>query len=329
MKASPRVLSALVPAVASALALLSPGAAMAQSYPARPVTIVVPFAPGGSTDIIGRAMAQELGKLWNQSVLVDNRAGGNTIIGTEMVVKAVPDGYTLINDSAPLTTNIGLYDGKLPYDIFKDLAPIIFVNTTPLVMSVNAANPAKTIKEFIAQAKARPGQINFGSSSVGGINHLSGELFNMLAGTTGTHIPYKGNAPAVTDLLGGRLDFVFAGTTTVLPLLQSGKLRALAVSSARRVSSLPDVPTLEESGLKGFQSVGWNALLAPVKTPQAIINKINVDANKALNSVELQQRLKNDGSESMGGSPEVLAAFLKEDSAKWAKVVKTANIKPE
>jgi tripartite-type tricarboxylate transporter receptor subunit TctC len=310
-------------------AALASGAAVAQSYPAKSVTVIVPFAPGGSTDIIARAMGVELGKLWSQPVVVDNRAGANTIIGTEMVVKAAPDGYTLLNNAAPLSTNIGIYEGKLPYDIFRDLTPIIFINTTPLVLTVNAAHPAKSIKELVTMAKAKPGQMNFGSSASGGINHLSGELFNMLAGTQITHIPYKGNAPALTDLLGGRLDFVFNGTTSVLTLLQSGKLRALAVSSPKRVSSLPDVPTLDELGLKGFQSFGWNAMMAPAKTPAAIIAKINADANKALQAPDMQQRLKNDGSETMGGTPEALLAFLKEDSAKWAKVAKAANIKPE
>jgi tripartite-type tricarboxylate transporter receptor subunit TctC len=325
MKASPAFLCAL----AVAGAALTPAAAMGQNYPVKAVTVVVPFAPGGSTDIIARAMGQELSKIWGQPVIVDNRAGGATIIGTEMVVKAAPDGYTLLNNAAPMSTNIGLYGSKLPYDIFRDLAPIIFINTTPLVFTVNAAHPAKSMKEFIALAKAKPGQMNFGSSAAGGINHFSGELFNMLAGTSVVHVPYKGNAPALTDLLGGRLDFVFNGTTSVLNLLQSGKLRALAVSSPRRVSSLPEVPTLDEVGLKGFQAYGWNAMMAPAKTPAAIIARINADANKALNAPDMQQRLKNDGSETMGGTPEALLAFLKEDSAKWAKVAKAANIKVE
>lgn len=324
MKAFPHVLYALAAAM-----LLAPATAGAQDFPRKAVTVVVPFAPGGSTDIIARAMGAELARIWGQPVIVDNRAGANTIIGTEMVVKAAPDGYTLLNCAAPLSTNIGIYAGRLPYDVFRDLAPIIFINTTPLALTVNAAHPAKSVKDLIAMAKARPGQMNFGSSAAGGINHLSGELFNMLAGTRITHIPYKGNAPALTDLLGGRLDFVFNGTTSVLALLQSGKLRALAVSSPKRVSSLPDVPTLDELGLKGFQSFGWNAMMAPARTPPAIIARINADANKALQSPDMQQRLKNDGSETMGGTPEALLAFLKEDSAKWAKVAKAANIKAE
>jgi len=323
MNASTHVLAIL------AAAAMAPGIATAQNYPTKSVTTIVPFAPGGSTDIIARTMAQKLGEIWGHTVIVDNRAGGNTIIGTEMVVKAAPDGYTLLNAAAPLSTNVGLYAGRLPYDVFRDLAPIMFINTTPLVFTVNASLPAKSIKEFVALAKARPGKMFFGSSSAGGINHLSGELFNMLAGTNITHVPYKGNAPALTDLLGGRLDFVFNGTTSVLSQLQSGKLRGLAVSSPKRASSLPDVPTLDESGLKGFQSFGWNAMLAPAKTPSALIAKINADTNKALNSPEVQQRLKNDGSEAVGGTPEALTAFLKEDSAKWAKVAKAANIKPE
>jgi tripartite-type tricarboxylate transporter receptor subunit TctC len=318
--------------LAPALLLAGPALtapAQAQTYPSRAVTIIAPFAPGGSTDIIARAMAAELTKIWGQTVLVENRAGGNSIIGTEVVAKAAPDGYTILNAAATFATNVGLYDGKLPYDIFRDFAPVLLINTTPLAMTVYPGLPAKSVKELIALAKAKLGQMNFGSSSLGGINHLAGELFNMMAGVKMVHVPYKGNAPALTDLMGGRLDFVFNGTTSVLSQLQSGKLRALAVSTPKRASSLADVPTLDESGLKGFDAAGWNAWVVPAKTSPAIVAKLNADGNKALMMPDMQKRLIADGSETAGGSPDVLAAYLREEASKWAKVIKAGNIKPE
>jgi tripartite-type tricarboxylate transporter receptor subunit TctC len=318
--------------LAPALLLAGPALtapAQAQTYPSRAVTIIAPFAPGGSTDIIARAMAAELTKIWGQTVLVENRAGGNSIIGTEVVAKAAPDGYTILNAAATFATNVGLYDGKLPYDIFRDFAPVLLINTTPLAMTVYPGLPAKSVKELVALAKAKPGQMNFGSSSLGGINHLAGELFNMMAGVKMVHVPYKGNAPALTDLMGGRLDFVFNGTTSVLSQLQSGKLRALAVSTPKRASSLADVPTLDESGLKGFDAAGWNAWVVPAKTPAAIVARLNADGNKALMMPDMQKRLVADGSETAGGSPDVLAAYLREEATKWAKVIKAGNIKPE
>ena len=318
--------------LAPALLLAGPALtapALAQNYPARAVNIIAPFAPGGSTDIIARAMAAELTKIWGQPVLVENRAGGNSIIGTEVVAKAAPDGYTILNAAATFATNVGLYDSKLPYDIFRDFAPVLLINTTPLAMTVYPGLPAKSVKELIALAKAKPGQMNFGSSSLGGINHLAGELFNMMAGVKMVHVPYKGNAPALTDLMGGRLDFVFNGTTSVLSQLQSGKLRALAVSTPKRASSLADVPTLDESGLKGFDAAGWNAWVVPAKTPAAIVARLNADGNKVLMMPDMQKRLIADGSETAGGTPDVLAAYLREEASKWAKVIKAGNIKPE
>lgn len=307
---------------------LTCGTALAQGYPTKTVRMVVPFPAGGSTDIVGRTVAQKLSETWGQPVVVDNRPGGGTVIGTEAVARAAPDGYTLLVTPAPFTVNASLVP-KLPYDTLGDFAPITLLNTTPLVVVVNPGVPAKSIKELIALAKARPGQLNFGSSGTGGSNHLAGELFNAMAGVKMVHIPYKGNAPALTDLAGGHVDVVFNGLTSALALIKGGKLRALAVTSLKRSGVLPDMPTLDELGLKGFEAVAWNGLNAPAKTPREIITRINSDAVRIVNSPELKERLKAEGSDPVGNTPEEYAAFLRDEVAKWAKVIKFAGVRPE
>ena len=307
---------------------LAAGAAAAQTYPTKAVRLVVPFLAGGSTDIVGRTVAQKLSEMWGQQAFVDNRPGGGTTIGTEMVAKAAPDGYTLLVTPAPFTINPSLLT-KLPYDALTDFTPITLINTTPLVMVVNPGVPAKNVKELIALAKAKPGKLNFGSSGTGGSNHLAGELFDAMAGVKMVHIPYKGNAGALTDIVGGHLDVVYNGITSAVALIRGNKLRALAVTSLQRSAALPDVPTLDESGLKGFEAVAWNGLTAPAKTPREIIMKINADVIKIVNSPELKERLKADGSDPVGNSPEQYAAFLRNEIAKWAKVIKFVNVKPE
>ena len=312
-----------------ALALmLGAGAAGAQTYPTKAVRLVVPFLAGGSTDIVGRTVVQKLSEMWGQQAFVDNRPGGGTTIGTDMVAKAAPDGYTLLVTPAPFTINPSLL-AKLPYDALNDFAPITLINTTPLVMVVNPGVPAKNVKELIALAKAKPGKLNFGSSGNGGSNHLAGELFDAMAGVKMVHIPYKGNAGALTDIVGGHLDVVYNGITSAVALIRGNKLRALAVTSLQRSAALPEVPTLDESGLKGFEAVAWNGLSAPAKTPRDIIMKINADVIKIVNSPELKERLKADGSDPVGNSPEQYAAFLRSEITKWAKVIKVANVKPE
>ena len=306
--------------------LLLAAAAQAQTYPNRAVRLVVPFAAGGSTDIIARTVGQKLNELWGQPVVVDNRPGGNTVIGTEAVARAAPDGYSLLVTPAPFTIVPSL-TAKLPYDPARDFEPITLINTTPLVVVVHPGVPAKSIKELIALAKAKPGSLNFGSSGSGGSNHLAGELFNAMAGVKMVHIPYKGNAPALTDLVGGHVDVLFNGLTSAMPLIKSGKLRALAVTSISRAGSLPDMPTLDELGLKGFQAVAWNGLTAPARTPKDIISKINADVLKVVRSPELVERLKAEGSDPVGNSPEQYAAFLREEIAKWNKVIKLAGVK--
>ena len=307
---------------------LACGMACAQNFPQRPVRLVVPFPAGGSTDIVGRTVAQKLTELWGQSVIVDNRPGGGTMIGTEAVARAAPDGYTLLVTPAPFTINPSLLK-KVPYDALRDFAPITLINTTPLVLVVNPGVPAKSVKELIALAKANPGKLNFGSSTIGGSNHLAGELFNAMAGVKMVHVPYKGNAPALTDLVGGHIDLIFNGLTSALPLIKIGKLRALAVTSLKRAGALPDVPTIDESGLKGFEAVAWNGLTAPAATPREVIAKISADVLKVVNSPELNERLRSEGSDPVGDSPAEFAAFLRNEIAKWAKVIKFAKVKPE
>ena len=306
--------------------LLAVTAAQAQPYPSRTVRLVVPFAAGGSTDIIGRTVGQKLNEMWGQPVVVDNRPGGSTVIGTDVVAKSAPDGHTLLVTPAPFTIVPSLI-AKLPYDPAKDFEPITLINTTPLVVVVHPGVPAKSVKDLIALAKAKPGSINYGSSGSGGSNHLAGELFNALAGVRMVHVPYKGNAPALTDLLGGHVDLVFNGLTSAMPLIKSGKLRALAVTSIKRTGSLPDMPTLDELGLKGFQAVAWNGLSAPARTPKDIIAKINADVLKVVRSPELAERLRAEGSDPVGNSPEQYAAFLRDEIAKWSKVIKFAGVK--
>ena len=241
---------------------------------------------------------------------------------------APPDGYTLLVTPAPFTINPSLL-AKLPYDALADFAPITLINTTPLVLVVNPGVPARSVKELIALAKARPGQLNFGSSGTGGSNHLAGELFNAMAGVKVVHIPYKGNAPALIDLAGGHVDLIFNGLTSALPLIKSGKLRALAMTSLQRSAALPDVPTLDEVALKGFVAVAWNGLGAPANTPPEVIAKINTDVIRIVSSPELKERLKAEGSDPVGSTTGQYAAFLRDEIAKWAKVIKFARVKAE
>ena len=317
-----------IAALLAAAVLQLPAAAWAQAYPSKAVRLIVPFAAGGSTDIVGRTVAQKLSEMWGQPVVVDNRPGGGTVIGTEIVAKAPPDGYTLLVTPAPFTINPSLL-ARLPYDALTDFSPITLINTTPLVVVVNPSVPAKSIKELIALAKASPGKLNFGSSGTGGSNHLAGELFNAMAGVKMVHIPYKGNAPALTDLVGGHVDVVFNGLTSALALIRGNKLRALAVTSRARSPVLPELPTVSETGLKGFEAVAWNGLSAPARTPREVIARINADVIKIVNAPELKERLKAEGSDPVGTTPEQFATFLREEVAKWAKVIKFAGVKSE
>ncbi len=306
--------------------LCAAGWAQAQSYPNRPVRFVVPFAAGGSTDIVARTLGAKLSEVLGQSFIVDNRPGGGTVIGTETVARSPADGYTLLVVPAPFTINPGLLP-KLPYDPLNDFTPITLINTTPLVVVVNPSVPARNIKELIALAKAKPGMLNYGSSGTGGSNHLAGELFQAMAGVKMVHVPYKGNAPALTDLVGGHVDLVFNGLTSAYPLIKSGKLRPLAMTSMRRSQVLPDMPTLDESGLKGFEAVAWNGLAGPAKTPQEAVDRLSNAVRKVLTNPEMRERLRSEGSDPVGSTPAEFAKYLRDEIAKWARVIKISGAK--
>ncbi len=300
--------------------------AVAQNFPQKSVRLVVPFAAGGSTDIVARTLAPRLTELWGHAVVVDNRPGGSTVIGTEIVAKSPPDGHTLFVTPAPFTIVPSLL-AKLPYDPQKDFEPVTLINTTPLVVVVHPGVPAKNIHEFIAVAKAKPGALNFGSSGSGGSNHLAGELFNAMAGVKMVHIPYKGNAPAMVGLVGGHVDVVFNGLTSAIPLIRGGKLRAIGMTSLTRAGAMPEVPTLDEQGLKGFLAVAWNGLTAPARTPKSVIDKINADVSKIVKTPEMIEKLKADGSDPAGYSVEQYQKFLRDETTKWAKVIQQAGVK--
>jgi len=302
------------------------GAAQAQSYPSRPVRFVVPFAAGGSTDMVARALAPKLNEIFGQSIIVDNRPGGGTVIGTEAVARSPADGYTLLVVPAPFTINASLLP-KLPYDPLNDFTPIMLINTTPLVVVVNPSVPAKNVKDLIALAKSKPGTLNFGSSGTGGSNHLAGELFNAMAGVKMLHVPYKGNAPALTDLVGGHVDLIFNGITSAYPMIKANRLRPIAMTSLKRSAVLPEVPTLDESGLKGFEAVAWNGLSGPAKTPPEAVEKLSGAIRKVLTNPEMRERLKSEGSDPVGSTPAEFAKFLRDEVTKWAKVIKLSGAK--
>lgn len=302
------------------------GIVQAQSYPGKTVRLIVPFAAGGSTDVIARVLAPKLSEAWGQQVIVDNRPGGNTTIGTDIVAKSAPDGHTLLVTPAPFTVVPSVMT-KLPYDPAKDFEPITLINTTPMGLVVHPGVPAKNLKELIALAKTRPGQMNFGSSGSGGVPHLSGELLNTMAGLKIIHVPYKGNAPALADLVGGHVDMAFNGLTSVMPFIKSGRLRVLGVTSIGRTAALPEVPTFDEQGLKGFQAVAWNGLSAPARTPKEAIARIQETSSRIVKSPELAEQLKRDGSDPVGSTTAEFVAHLRDEVVKWKKVLDRAGIK--
>ena len=308
-----------------------PGAGYAQSqpaYPMKPIRIVVPYLAGGAADVVARLVGQRMSEAFGQPVLVDNRAGGAANIGSDYVAKSPADGYTLLMGSPANVVNVSLF-AKLPYDILKDLTPIVLMGTSANILVVHPSLPVKSVAELIAFAKAKPGQLTYASSGNASSNHLSGELFRSLARVDLVHVPYKGGGPAITDLLGGQVTMYFSSLPSALPFVRGGKLRALGVTSAKRAAAAPELPTIAEAGLRGYAFVAWHALLAPSGTPQGAIDKLNAEIVRIVNSPDTRPKLENQGVDIVGSTPAELAAFLRGEIAKCAKLVKDAGIKIE
>jgi len=300
----------------------------AELYPARPIRLVSPFAAGGGNDMISRAMAQALGRNLGQGVVVDNRPGANTIIGMDLVAKSPADGYTLIMTGSTIAINAAL-NPRLPYDSLRDFVAVSQIAATPLIVAVHPSLPAASIKELIALARKRPGELNFPSAGVGNVSHLAGELFNVMAGVRLVHVPYKGSAPATTDLLSGRVSVMFNSAFALLPYVKSGRLRALAVTGRARSALLPAVPTVMESGLSGYEAGTWYGLLAPAATPPAIINRLHAQTVRALADEEVRRRLVEEGLDPVGNTPAEFAAYIRAEMTKWAGVIKAAGVVAE
>ncbi len=299
--------------------------ASAQQYPDRPIRLIVGFPPGGAADILGRIAAQRLTENIGQQVVVDNRGGAGGLIATETAARASPDGYTLLFTSIPHVINPHLYR-KVSYDAIKDFAPIVQFVAVPLMMASNPSFPAKSVKDVIAGAKSRPGQINYGSGGSGSSSHLAMELFKTMSGTDLNHIPYKGTGPLITDLIAGQLSVTIASAVPLSPQVKAGKLRGLAVTSPRRSPSFADLPTIAET-VPGYEVVNWFGILAPAGTPQAIVARLNKDFNEALASTKLRAQLSSQGADATGGTPAEFAKIIRADFAKWAKVVKASGAK--
>jgi len=316
-------------ALAVFAAACGPTIALAQPYPAKPAKIVVGYTPGGSNDVLARVVAKHLQDTWKQPFVVENKPGASGQIGADTGAKAAPDGYTLVvipNDV--LTVQPHMYP-KFPFDPINDVQPIATLGTVPIALVVNANSPYKTVAELIAAAKAKPGTLNYASSGAGGPQHMSAEMFMLLTGTKMVHVPYKGNAPAITDLLGGQVDMLFSPINSALPHIKAGKLRALAVASEKRVASLPDVPTLSEAGVSGYRSEIWIGLFAPAKTPRDIVDKIAAEVGRMQAQADVKEQLNAQGIDPLATSPEQLAALIKADSARWSKVIKETGVKAE
>ena len=319
-----------LPLIAMAAAFLAGavGSASAQAYPTRPIRLIVAYPPAGGADVVARSVGQKLAEAWGQQVVIDNRPGGNTNIAAELAAHAAPDGYTLIEIALAHTVNATLYP-KLGYDVRRDFAHVALLASVPGILTVHPSVPARTTREFIDYAKAKPGQLNYASTGVGGPQHLGMELFKTLTGVDITHIPYKGAAPALSDLLSGQVQSIFGNMISTLPHTRAGRLRALAVSSAKRSEAAPELLTIAESGVRGFESGSWWGIAAPAQTPRPIIEKINAEVNRILALPELRSRLGAEGAELLGGTPEACAAYVRAEIDKWAKVVRFAKMRVE
>ena len=311
------------------VASCSIGAALADDYPSRPIRIIVPYAPGGGADTVARIVARRVTDTIGQPLVIENRTGAGSILGTDAVAKGEPDGYTLLlGQSGPISINPAVYK-DLRYDPVKDFAPVTMTTAYPYILVVNAKLAARSLPEFVALAKSQPGAMNYGTTGIGAANHLVAELFNSKAGLKMTHVPYRGTALAVGDLLGGQLTMVFGDPISVLPHIKSGKLRALAVTSLERSSVAPEVPTVAASGYPGFEALAWHGILAPAKTPPAVIKKLNEEIGKALKDPATKELLVNQAMQTVGNTPEEFAAFIQKDIAIWKGVAAAANVTVE
>ncbi len=303
------------------------GMAGAADYPTRPLRYVIPSAPGGNADIMGRLIAQRLSVNLGQQVVVDNRPGAGNVIGTELVVRAAPDGYTILQVASSAATNPSLR--QLPYDTVRDLAPISLLGSTPLILVVHPSLPVRTVGDLIALAKAKPGQLNYSSNGVGTSGHMAGALLGFMARINVVHVPYRGTAQALTDVISGDLHFTLPSMTSVLPYVKGGKLKVLGMTGSKRSPLAPDLPTISESGVPGYQASIWNGVLGPAATPRPIVAKLNAEIVRILNSPETRERFASMGADVLPSLPEEFAAFIRAEITKWAAVVKSAGIKGE
>ena len=310
-------------------ALVLAGAAAAQSYPSRPIRFIVPFPPGGGNDTMARMIGNKLTAALGQQVVVDNRAGAGSVIGAEAAAHAAPDGYTLfLGGVASHGINPNLH-AKLGYDPIRDFAPVSLIAAAPLILVVHPSVQAKTIKDLIQLAKTKPGQLNFASNGTGGSSHLAAELFKMMTATDMVHVPYKGLSPALTDLLSGQVQLMFSSTVAILPLVHANRLRPLAITGAKRSAAIPEVPTVAESGVPGYETASWYGVLAPAGTAKTIVDLLNREIAKVMLLPDVRERLASEGAEPAGGTPGEFAAHIKHELERWARVIKQARIKAD
>ena len=319
----------ILPAVAAVLGLAAPRAAAAEDYPTRQIRMIVPFSPGGPSDILARVLGAKLADAWGQAVVIDNRAGASGMIGTELAVKSSPDGYTLILSNNADEISVSLYP-KIPYDIVRDLQPVCLVSQSPFVLVVHPSVPARSLAELIALARARPGELGFASGGgVGVPSHMAGEMLKWRAKIDLIHIPFKGQGPATQDVLAGHVPMMFTNTMNGLPFMRDGQLRALAVSTAERTAAAPEIPTVAEQGFPGFDVGIWFGIQAPAGTPRPIVDKIAGEVGRILDQPDMRAQLAAQGAESLFGGPEMFAARIRAEIVKWAEVVKAANLHPD
>ena len=321
------MLARLAIALAPLLALAASGAVLAQNFPSRAVRVVVAFAPGTTSDIIGRMLAEKLSQSMGQPFVVENRTGAGGTIGAEAVAKSAPDGHTLLLSTAALPVSAHVYP-NLKYDTVKDFASVTVITHSPLLLAANVNFPPKNVMELVQYAKANPGKVSFGSAGVGTSHHLTGEKLKLDTGIDMVHVPYKGSGPAHVDLMGGQIQIMFDNIVALMPHVKSGKLRALAVSSAKRHPLLPEVPSIQEAGVRDFETVAWFGVVAPAGTPREVIQRLNAETVKALQLADVRQRLIEGGSEIIGNSPEAADRFMREEVEKWGKVVRGAKVTP-